>query len=234
MTEIVISGPNKNALSGHLMAALMRDLHAAGREPVLLRGEGDAFSAGLDLKEVASLDREGMTSFLTLLETLIETLYLHPAPTVACVAGHAIAGGCVLALCCDHRVATDGSRARIGLTEVAVGVTFPPRALAVSRQRVPVRHLEQVVLGAQLHPMANAQRLGLVDEITSDPLGRARAHLDELARLPRDAYAEAKRALRAPLMARAAADREQFETAVDNWTSEPVKERLRAALRPRR
>jgi enoyl-CoA hydratase/carnithine racemase len=233
MLDLVMAGPGKNAMSGTLMEGLLTSLRGAGDQPILLRGDGDAFSAGLDLKEVVSLDQPSMARFLGALEALIEALFLHPGPTVACVNGHAIAGGCVLALCCDHRVVATGERIRIGLTEVAVGASFPPRALATCTARIPRRHLEEVVLGAGLYGPADAQRLGLVDEAAADPAAVARAHLERLASLPRAAYTDAKTALRGPLMAAAGADRGRFDAVVANWSSPAAKERLRAALGPR-
>jgi enoyl-CoA hydratase/carnithine racemase len=220
-------------MSGALMEGLLASLRGAGDQPILLRGDGDAFSAGLDLKEVVTLDAPAMARFLGTLEALIEALFLHPGPTVACVNGHAIAGGCVLALCCDHRVVATSERLRIGLTEVAVGASFPPRALAVCTARVPTRHLEEVVLGAGLHSPAAAQRLGLMDEVAADAAAVARTQLERLAALPRAAYTDAKTALRGPLMAAAGAEQARFETVVATWSSPEVKERLRAALGPR-
>src|SRR5688572_23838429 len=104
MIEIVLEGPGKNALGSKMMIAVAEQLRAAGDRPVLLRGSGDALSAGLDLNEVVSLDVAGMDAFLRRLQELMETLFHHPGPTVACVNGHAIAGGCILALACDHRI----------------------------------------------------------------------------------------------------------------------------------
>src|SRR4051812_20766858 len=101
MVEITMSGPGKNALGTTMMIFLQEKLREAGGAPVLLTGAGDAFSAGLNLKEVASLDAAGMETFLRRLEALIEALYVYPGPVVALVNGHAIAGGCVLTLCCD-------------------------------------------------------------------------------------------------------------------------------------
>src|SRR5262245_65510790 len=170
MIEIVLDGPGKNALSTTLMEALRERIRAAGGAPVLLTGAGDAFSAGLDLKHVVSLDQPGMARFLALLEDLVATLFAHPGPTVAAVNGHAIAGGCVLALCCDHRVITAEPRVRIGLNEVALGVPFPPRTLAAVLHRIPPRSRDEVLLGAELHPPDAALRLGLVDEIAADAL----------------------------------------------------------------
>src|SRR5574342_806150 len=134
MREIVISNPaKKNATSTATREALARDRAAAGNAPTLLTGAGNVFSAGLDLEEVASLDAARARRLLDALEGVVEALFLHPAPTVALVNGHAIAGGCVLALCCDHRVAPHVPGVRIGLNEVALGLEFPPRTLAMIR-----------------------------------------------------------------------------------------------------
>ena len=91
--RVVLDGPGKNALSTPLMTRALGEVRAAGSRPVLLTGAGDAFSAGLNLKELATLDGAGMERFLGLLGELVRALYLHPAPTVALVNGHAIAGG---------------------------------------------------------------------------------------------------------------------------------------------
>jgi len=136
MRELVISSTARNAVSTALLEALARDLAAAGGEPVLLSGAGTVFSAGLDLREVAQLDLPGARRLLAALEGVVEALYTYPAPTVALVNGHAIAGGCVLALCCDHRVMTADPGARIGLNEVALGLVFPPKTLAMVRARL--------------------------------------------------------------------------------------------------
>ena len=104
MIEVVLSGPGKNALSTAVMLSLIEQLDRAEGAPVLLRGAGDAFSAGLNLVEVGGLDAAGMDTFLTALEDLLYALYNYPGPTVAVVNGHAIAGGSLVAMCCDHRI----------------------------------------------------------------------------------------------------------------------------------
>jgi enoyl-CoA hydratase/carnithine racemase len=231
MVEILLSGPGKNALGTALMTRIREELGRAGGRPVLLRGEGDAFSAGLDLKEVSGVDPAGMRRFLGLLEDLVLDLYTYPGPTVASINGHAIAGGCVLALACDVRIASDNPRLRIGLNEVALGVRYPPRVMALVRDRVPRRVLERVVLGAALHPPELAVELGLVDEISSEAKAAADARLAELARHPADAYHAAKRALRENVLVPTAEAVARFEN--DDppvWTSEPVRAQIKALL----
>src|SRR5215470_9196041 len=98
MHEIVLRAPGKNALSTELMTWIVRELEVAAGRPVLITGAGDAFSAGLNLKEIATLDPLGMERFLGTLEGMVDALYTYPGPTAAAVNGHAIAGGCVVAL----------------------------------------------------------------------------------------------------------------------------------------
>lgn len=228
-----MDGPGKNALGSGMMTFLRDGLRAAGGEPVLLTGAGDAFSAGLNLKEVASLEGGGMLDFLRLLEECMTELYLYPGPTVAAINGHAIAGGCVAAMCCDHRVMTSNARARIGLNETALGVRFPPRILTVLRRRLPPNHLEHVLLGGDLFGGNDALRLGLVDEIADDPIAAARGRLAILGAHSKDAYAQTKADLRgrAPsdLLPDDAHDRALRE-ALATWGSPAIREKLRMVL----
>lgn len=232
MMDIVIEGVGRNALSTVVLTSLRDALRAAGGAPVLLRGAGGCFSAGLNLKEVASLDRPGMERFLSLLEETIETLYLHPAPVVALVEGHAIAGGCVLALCCDWRVSGADEKARLGLNEVALGLQFPPKTWAIVNTRLPTNTREQVLLGAGLVGPAEALGLGLLDEVTSEPEARARAVLATLAGHPGQAYAATKRAMRAGVVALSEEAQSAFVAeVVPSWVSGDVKARMLAVLK---
>jgi enoyl-CoA hydratase/carnithine racemase len=235
--EIVLEGPGRNALGTALMTRTIAAIEAARGRPLLVTGAGAAFSAGLDLREVAALAPDGMATFLTLLERLFTTLYQHPAPTVALVNGHAIAGGCVLALCCDARVAVADPTAKIGLNETALGVLFPPRTLAIVRARVPARHQDEVLLGAGLYPPERARSLGLVDEVAADAPAAARATLAALAGHPAAAYSRLKRALRGGAPADLASDAvlaAYLDDAVPIWTGDEVRRRIAAVLlRPR-
>ncbi|MDO9019950.1 MAG: enoyl-CoA hydratase/isomerase family protein [Deltaproteobacteria bacterium] len=234
MIDIVIEGAGRNALSTVVLTSLRDALRAAGDAPVLLRGAGGCFSAGLNLKEVASLDLGGMQRFLGLLEETFEALYLHPAPVVALVEGHAIAGGAVLALCCDWRVSAADEKARIGLNEVALGLQFPPKTWAIVNARLPPTTRERVLLGAGLHGPAEALSLGLLDEVSSEPDARARAVLATLAAHPREAYAATKRSMRAGVVALSKEATEAFATQVaPAWVSDAVKARMLAVLKPK-
>jgi enoyl-CoA hydratase len=232
--EIVLDFPGKNAISTQTMAFLEERLDAARGGPVLLTGSGDSFSAGLNLKEVASLDAPGLAKYLGLLEELVAALFEHPAPTVAAVNGHAIAGGCVIALCADHRVAVDDPRVRIGLNEVAIGLEFPRKILRLARHRISRQTHERVLLEAGLYDPRTAQRLGFIDEVSADPIEAARQWLEAVARHPTAVYAATKRSLRAGAVDLTDADRRYLVTdLLPRWTSPETRAAARAALAPR-
>lgn len=235
MIEVVLSGPGKNALSTALMLAVREQLDRAEGAPVLLRGEGDTFSAGLNLVEVGGLDAAGMDTFLTALEDLLHALYNYPGPTVALVAGHAIAGGCLVAMCCDHRVCADDPRLKIGLNEVALGLHFPPQVLALARRRLAPQAFDEAILGARLYGPQEALRVGYVDEVASDAAAVARARLEELARHPREAYLAAKRSIRGGVLdADVARRRAAREALLPVWTAPELRARIQGFLAARK
>lgn len=230
MYELTISGPGKNALGTDVMNALLEGLAEADGRPLLLRGEGDAFSAGLNLKEIAGLEPAGMKAFLTKLRDLTTQLFDYPGPTVALVNGHAIAGGCVLLLCCDQAIATSNPRARIGLNEVALGLIFPEPILQIVKSQLPKP--ERVILEAGLYDPATSLALGIVDAVEEDAEAVARQRLEVLSAHPADSYAAAKASLRAGLTAVDPAAEANFERDVlPSWTGEAFRARVLAALK---
>jgi enoyl-CoA hydratase len=230
MITLSMSAPGKNALSTGLMTWILDRLGEARGEPVLLTGEGDAFSAGLNLKEVASLDTEGMTRFLGTLERMVDGLFNYPGPIVAWINGHAIAGGCIVALACDHRLMTASPKARIGLNEVPLGLRFPPKTWRLVSHRVPAHSIERVVLEGGLYAPETALRLGLVDELIEGE-AEARAYAERVAAAPRAAYVAAKQLLRDGVLDVGPDEERQFREAVlPAWVTPELKARLAAVL----
>jgi len=232
--EIKLAHPAKNALDSTLMAYMLEQLREAGGRPVLVTGTGNAFSAGLNLKTVSGFDGPAMRMFLDRLEHFMSAIYLYPGPTAAAINGHAIAGGCVMALCCDYRVAAADPAIKIGLNEVALGVRFPPRIHAIVSRRIPKQHHERLILGAELVDPVTALDLGLVDAVSEDPVQSARDRLAAWGALPQDAYTATKRDLRGrgeTDLCPAAEHKKRVDEAVDSWISDEVKNRMLAALR---
>jgi enoyl-CoA hydratase len=149
------------ALDVELLDALTEAVTASDRA-LVITGTGSSFSAGVDLRRILEGRRPYTEALLTALSRTYRAVFDHPRPTVAAVNGHAIAGGCVLALACDLRLMSGG---RIGLTELAVGVPFPTSALEIVRHAFGSR-AGQVLLRAQTADRERALALGMVDELT--------------------------------------------------------------------
>ncbi len=231
MKTLTMTAPGKNALGTELMTWLTTELKAGGGEPIFLTGAGDAFCAGLNLKEVASLNETTMVTFLDVLENMVDALYNYPGPVIAWINGHAIAGGCVIALACDHRLVKNDPSIRIGLNEVQIGLQFPPKTWRLVTHRLTPRSRDRVILEAGLYSPEQSMKLGLVDEIMSDE-SEARAYADHVAKAPAAAYKIAKRDLRKGVLDISKAERESFiAEALPRWCAPELKERIVGMLK---
>jgi enoyl-CoA hydratase len=233
IVELKLQAPGKNALGTPVFDWLQSEITKAAGNPILLTGDGDAFSAGLNLKEVASFETHAqMQTFLEKLDKTVSMLFDYPGPTVALIQGHAIAGGCVVANCCDFRIATNNPKTRIGLNEVALGVSFPPATWSIMNARVPARHQTEVFLGAELFDVQKALHLGLIDEISDQAEERARQRLAKLATYVPEAYADAKAELRRGVTSISAEEHQRFyQQRMPLWLSDQVRKTLSAALK---
>ena len=192
-----------NALDIEFCEALAKQfeaLRSSDTKAVVLTGQGRMFSAGVDLIRLSEGGADYVRRFLPALHRLYDTVFFFPKPVVAAVNGHAIAGGCVLECCADKRIAAkDGGR--IGVTELLVGVPFPPLAFEVMRFASPPRYFGDGMLsGATFTPDVALTR-GLVDELADAPalLDRAVAAAGTLAALSPRAFAQSKQQLRQPV-----------------------------------
>lgn len=214
------------------LGALLEELGRGDACAAVITGDGRFFSAGLALPELFELDRASMREFMLEFERVGELAFTLPMPVVAAIDGHAIAGGCVLALHCDRRVASEGA-GRIGLSEIALGIGLPPSALEPLRLAVPASSIAPVALEGRLLEPAEARALGLVDEVVPRESLEARALelAGSLGANGREAYAQIKSALRAPTLERMRAARApEIERWLDTWFSPLARERLGAAV----
>jgi enoyl-CoA hydratase len=195
-----------NAINDAFVESLVATLAEAESDPaiggVLLTAGGKIFCPGLDLQELVTLDREAMERFMRRFSAAVLTLYTFPKPVVAVIHGHALAGGCVLALCADWKVLRRG--AIIGLNEVKVGVPLPFGVAHIVREAVPSNALTPVALLGRNFSDEAALAAGLADEL-ADADGveaAARDRLSEFAGKDGTALSVTKRYLRAPVAER--------------------------------
>lgn len=190
-----------NALDLEFCEALSSVLRAIEQRPpkaLVVTGRGNIYCAGVDLPRVVAGGATYVDRFLPALSAAITVLWTTTYPTVAAVNGHAIAGGCLLAIACDHVVAATGN-GRTGVPESSVGVPFPAAGLAILRSRAGDAVTRSLVLSGRTVPFADAVELGLVDELASEGALRATAlaAAQRLAAIPPATFATTKQQLQA-------------------------------------
>src|SRR5262249_61670039 len=102
----------------------------------VLTGYERYFSGGLALTHIIDYDIVAMRGFIEQFSRAMTRVFACSKPIVAAVNGHAIAGGCVLALMCDLRIAVDGPAIRIGLNEAPL--RHRPPAIRIDAPRLPL------------------------------------------------------------------------------------------------
>ena len=170
---------------------------------LVLTGAGSCFSAGLDLKVVPTYDSSEQQAMVMQVNRLFGRLYGLPLPTIAAVNGHAIAGGLILTLACDYRVAAEGDY-KLGLAEMRVGVPYPVAAMAIVQSELTKPVARRMVLTARNSNPREALASDILDELTAvdNLLSRSLEVAEELATLPRSIYGRVKRQLRAAALSR--------------------------------
>lgn len=204
--ELQLTRPPANALNPVLVQALHEAISTAKQEGVraiVLSGAEGMFSAGLDVPELLKLDRVAMHAFWKDFIDLLRTIALSPVPIIAAITGHSPAGGAVLAIFCDARIAAEG-KFKIGLNEVQVGLPVPAIIHAALRRLVGARQAERLCLHGLLIAPEEAQRIGLVDQVlpAAQLLPAALEWCRSLLALPSQAVAATRSLARADLASR--------------------------------
>ncbi|HEY8476149.1 MAG TPA: enoyl-CoA hydratase-related protein [Chloroflexota bacterium] len=226
-----------NALSTPLMARLADALEGLERDAdvraIVVSGGPQAFAAGADVAELAR--RTPAEFVLEQPFAMWDRVRRITKPLVAAVRGHALGGGCELALVCDLIVAAED--ARFGLPEVKLGL-IPGwgGTQRLARLLGPQRALEIVLLG-RTFTAGEAAEWGLVNRVVPAErvLSEALALADSLAQQPPVAVRLAKQvvrlALETPLEAGLAIERTAFFVL---FGTEDAREGLQAFLEKRR
>jgi len=165
----------RNSLSLALMAALQEAFdHLAEDKSVkaiVLTGEGPAFSAGHDLKEMSAAragDDRGKAFFIETMSacaTLMQTVVKCPKPVIAAVDGIATAAGCQLVASCDLAVATASSR--FATPGVNIGLFCSTPMVAVSRN-IPRKRVMEMLLMGEMIPADTAADWGLINRVVAE------------------------------------------------------------------
>jgi enoyl-CoA hydratase/carnithine racemase len=197
--EIVIADPPLNLFGLELSRDLARvagEARDSAARAVLIRAEGDNFSAGANVEMFLGRDEAAARELIEEFLPVIRSFAAIEVPTVAAVQGFCLAAGLEVALSCDLIWAAEGTQ--LGLVEAVIGAT----PFGGGTQRLVARagagRAAEAVLSARAYPAQTMLDWGVVNRVVAaeDLVPKARAFAEQLARGPTLAHAATKRMIR--------------------------------------
>ena len=196
---LILKNPPVNALSTRLLADLDQRVTELTQDPkvraVILTGDGQYFSAGADLKEMATLDLSAAPDMVRRTHALFGRLSHLKAPVVAAINGLALGGGLELALACDLRIA--GESAKLGAPEVNYGLMPAYGGTQRLPRLVGLAKARELIFTGTMISAAEALKIGLVNKTVpaGQELRAARDLAHTIAQKAPKAVQAAKRAI---------------------------------------
>jgi enoyl-CoA hydratase len=191
----VMSEPMQHALNAAL------DRAEADGAVVLLTGRTRIFSGGYDVS-MFERSRDEIARTLRAGGGLVERILGFPRPVVAACNGHAVAQGAFLLLAADVRIGAAGAF-KIGLNEVAIGLTIPYYGVEIARLRLSPPWFNHATTTGTLYPPDQALVAGFLDRVVdqADALTVAREEAVRLTKLDINAHAGTKQRVRGHALA---------------------------------
>jgi enoyl-CoA hydratase len=170
-TVIVIDDGRRNVMSPAMLRALHQAFDLAERENrvVVLKGREGIFSAGFDLKVFRDGTTHTIYDMLRLGAELALRILEFPLPVVGVATGHAYPMGAFLLLGCDVRIGAAGEF-RLGLNEVAIGLTIPNFGVELARQRLAPAYFQRATITGEMFGPEDAVRAGFLDHVAAPHL----------------------------------------------------------------
>ena len=175
VATITLDDGKANVMSERMQAEIGAALDRAQADGavVLLRGRPRMFSGGYDLA-MFGRPREEIARTLRAGGELVHRLLGFPRPVVALCTGHAIAQGAFLLLAADVRIGVAGDF-KIGLNEVAIGLTMPHYGVEIARLRLSAPWLNHATTTGALYGPVEAERAGFLDSVVPEEAAFAAA-----------------------------------------------------------
>ncbi|MEO8794404.1 MAG: enoyl-CoA hydratase/isomerase family protein [Daejeonella sp.] len=214
-----------NAINGEMVSELHQMIQSIENDDaiagLIITGKEGFFSSGLDLIELYDYDEIQVREFWYKFLDFVTVLASFKKPLISAISGHSPAGGCVLAICSDYRIMSEGKYI-IGLNEVPVGIIVPDSIFSLYAFWLGNAKAYQFLLEGKLMGCDEALNVGLVDEVVSpDKLhGTAEKKMLKYIQYDKTTWQQSKLNLRKELLKRVAADQsEALELMLKQWWS---------------
>jgi len=183
---------------------------------LIITGEGRFFSSGFDLPVFLSFrDRSDVLNFFNVEEELLFELFTCKKPVIAAINGHCAAGGFILSMGCDYRIAVDNPKPKIGMTEIKIGLGLTIAEMELVRWGVNSnRDLRDVMFNGETYSFQDAKDKGYIDELVDaeNLIVRAKKKICYWIDQPERAFISLKAAIKKPA---AQSIRERLDN--ENW-----------------
>jgi enoyl-CoA hydratase len=165
IATITLKNGKVNAISHQVITEINDALDQAetAGAVVILTSQPGIFSGGFDLKTMKESSASAV-ALVTAGSTLSRRMLSFPFPIIGACTGHAIAKGAFLLLSCDYRIGSLG-KFKIGLNEVAIGMTMHQAGIEIARNRMPINYLTRSVINAELFSPETAVLAGFLDTL---------------------------------------------------------------------
>lgn len=157
-----------NLLSLKRQNEIIKELNYDTCKAVIILGNNKIFSAGLNLNHLLNADSAGVSEIFENFGKLLASIRNFPGPVFSIISGHAIAGGCLLALSCDYRYGVFGFH-KMGLTELALSLDLPKEFFLIISSTVNPNALFEISTQCRLYSPKQAFKKGLINEYIGNP-----------------------------------------------------------------
>ncbi len=185
---------------------------------IVLTGAGRAFSGGFDLPMFLGFStHEEIVDFFTEEEEVLIKLFMCKKPVISAINGHAIAGGLILAMASDYRIAKNHPKINLGMSEIKIGLPLSLAQAEIMRFGFDSdRKYRDVVYFGRMMNVEQAKEFGIIDEIVEEArlLMRAKEIVSAWIDNPGRAFIKLKEGLKKPV-----ADRIRKRLDEEDWRS---------------
>ena len=198
---------------------------------LILTGKPHFFTAGLDVIELYSYDKEQITAFFADFGGLFIDLVTFEKPLVAALTGYSPAGGCVMAIACDYRVMAQGEKYTIGLNEVAVNVQISKNLTDAYSYWIGSGKAHRYIMNGKLLKVDEALEVGLIDQAVAldEVLPAAEKQMQKYLSFHQGIFINSKRHLRKDWLDKLETDpQKSLKEASEMWWQPEIRSRMKA------
>jgi len=183
---------------------------------LIFTGEGKFFCSGFDLPTfIGFKTKEEVLEFFNIEEEMLYEIFTCKKPVIAAINGHCTAGGFIVAMGCDYRIAAENPKAKMGMTETKIGLSLTIAEMELVRSGCNSDKLvRDIMYDGERHSFEKGKELGFVDQIVPEAelLETAKKRVTYWWDQPGHAFTNLKYCLRYPI-----ASQMRYRLDNENW-----------------